>query len=222
MAIPQRRTLIFDLDGTLTDPREGITRCIRAALARAGAPLPDAADLERFIGPPLYEIFLTLLDDETRAARAVLDFRECYGADGLFENQPYAGIPEALALLHDRAPALFIATSKPHAFAERILEHFALKPFFRGIYGCEMNGDRADKRELLAHLLERERLRAADAVLIGDRKHDVIAARANGAGSVGVTWGFGSRAELVEAGADTICASVDELIQWYLADPAVR
>ncbi|MBV8515762.1 MAG: HAD hydrolase-like protein [Acidobacteria bacterium] len=218
----QRRVLIFDLDGTLTDPREGITRCIRAALARAGVPVPDAADLLHYIGPPLSEVFLTILGDETLAAQAVLDFRECYGGAGLYENAPYAGITEAITLLHGHAPALFIATSKPHAFADRILDKLALKPFFRGIYGCEMNGDRADKRELLAHLLERERLAGADAVLIGDRKHDVAAARANGAGSVGVTWGFGSHEELAEAGADTICDTIDELVEWYLADAAVR
>jgi phosphoglycolate phosphatase len=216
----QRRVLIFDLDGTLTDPRAGITRCIRLALARAGAPVPAAADLEHFIGPPLYEIFLTILADEARASQAVLDFRECYGGEGLFENEPYPGITDAITLLHERAPALFIATSKPHAFADRILEHFALRAFFRGVYGCEMNGDRADKRELLAHLLEREQLPGAGAVLIGDRKHDVLAARANGVGSVGVTWGFGSHAELADAGADTICHSIDELVRWYLADSA--
>lgn len=207
-----RPTLIFDLDGTLIDSREGIVRCMRVVLAQSGAREHSDAELEALIGPPLADIFAALLGDEA-APRAVRAYRECYGVAGLFEGRLYDGIEDALRVLQQRAPALLLATSKPQAYAVRILEHFALSRYFRGVYGCELTGERADKTELLAYLLEQESL--PDAVMIGDRKHDVVAARALGLHSVGVTWGFGSAEELSIAGAHTICASVAELVEWY-------
>ena len=207
--------LIFDLDGTLSDPREGITRCMRHALTSLGVAPPSASEMEQWIGPPLTNIFADLLGDAERTNEAVRLFRDCYGSAGLLENQLYPGIADAIATLHGIAPALMIATTKPRVYAQRIVEHFQLHSFFRAVHGCELTGERADKAELLAYLLENESLRPADVVMIGDRKHDVLAARAHGITSVGVTWGFGSAEELATAGADTVCASASELVDWY-------
>ena len=209
-----RPALIFDLDGTLMDPREGITRCMRSALLRLDVVPPSDADLECLIGPPLIDCFRTLLGDE-RAAQGVLLFRECYGGGGMYENELYPDIVETLDALHTLSPALFVATSKPRVYAEQILDRLSLRHYFRAIYGCELSGERADKAELLTYLLQGESLHRDAAVMIGDRKHDVVAARANGLRSVGVTWGFGSVDELREACADTLCATTADLVRWY-------
>lgn len=209
----KRPTLIFDLDGTLTDPREGITRCIRHALEHLGIDHPESHDLERWIGPPLFETFTAIVGSE-RAPAALDAFRNWYSDVGLYENRVYDGIPPALAALRRDGHTLLVATSKPHLYAVRILEHFDLHRFFDGVYGSELSGERADKTELLTHLLREEQLDPKDAVMIGDRKHDVVAAKAVGMRSVGVAWGFGSKEELANAGADGISGSIDELLAW--------
>ncbi len=204
--------LIFDLDGTLTDPRAGITRCFSHALERLQLPVPPLQELEQFIGPPMREVFTTLLGGSEKVERAVEVFRERYATVGAFECEVFPGIEATLTRLQGRAEALYVATSKPHAYATPILRHFKLARFFRGIYGCELNGERSDKSELLRHLLSEERLRPSrDIVMIGDRRHDIAAARATGLASIGVTWGFGSEEELREAEPDRICRSLDEL-----------
>ena len=212
-----RPTLIFDLDGTLTDPREGITRCIRHALEHVGADCPDEADLERWIGPPLHQSFSAILGTNGRAGQALEAFRARYADVGLYENRLYEGIAQALAELQRSSHALLIATSKPERHAIRIVEHFGLQPFVRAVYGSELSGERADKTELLTHLMREEGLAPADAVMIGDREHDIAAARACRMRSVGVTWGFGSEDELRGAGADMICFSIGELVAWCRA-----
>lgn len=208
-------TLIFDLDGTLTDPREGIIGCLRHALHDIGAEIPSAAALEQCIGPPLRDALASLLGDDATAERALAVFRERYGRTGLFENALYPGLEQALETLAPIAPAMFIATSKPQEFADRIADHFGLRRFFRAIYGCGMNGELSDKADLIRHLMTRENV--IDAVMIGDRRHDIIAAHANGIRAVGVTWGFGSLDELREAGADAICTSFAALADWYFS-----
>src|SRR5258708_6503591 len=204
--------LIFDLDGTIVDPREGIVRCMRETVELMGADPRVLADPERLIGPPLQEVFATLLDDASKVDQAVTLFRERYGADGLFEAHLYPGMVDALETLRHGHARMFVATSKPREYAVRIVEHFHLTRFFSHVYGSEMSGERADKAHLLIHLLSRENLAAADAVMIGDRKHDIIAARANGLRSVAVTWGFGSMEELSAAGACSFCSSAADLV----------
>lgn len=201
--------LIFDLDGTLTDSREGITRCIAHALRNLEAPVPETAELERWIGVPLHDAFAEALGSRERAAEAVACFRERYSTVGLFENAVYPGIVDALRALQERSATMFVATNKPQEYAERILDHFELTPFFRRVYGAGLRGE--DKAVLVAELLEREAVRPGEAFMIGDRKHDVLAARANGVATIGVAWGFGSLDELRDAGADTICMSVADL-----------
>ncbi len=193
--------VIFDLDGTLTDPKPGITGCVRDALGRLGVPVPDADALDWVIGPPLRQSFLTLTGSEAMADEGVRLYRERYGVTGLFENAVIPGIPALLAGLESHGIALYVATSKPRDYARRILDHFGLAGAFRAIHGSEFDGTRSDKRDLLRHVVEAEGVRAGTSVMIGDREHDVIGAGVVGIRTIGVRWGYGSDHELREAGA---------------------
>jgi phosphoglycolate phosphatase len=205
--------VLLDLDGTLTDPREGILACFRYALERFEWASPSDSELERLIGPPLHEGFRTLLGTEDAAtlAAAVACYRERFSDQGLYENAVYPGIPEALGRLRERRMVLFLATSKPTVYAERILEHFGLRPYFAAVYGSALESPDANKTDLLAHLLEDANLDPTHAIMVGDRSHDVIGARANRIRAVGVLWGFGSAPELTEAGADQLLSHPSEL-----------
>lgn len=206
---------VFDLDGTLTDPKDGIMRCVTDALMAMGVELPEPPTVAQCIGPPLHTVFADILGGAGRVDEAVAAFRQRYATEGLFENRLYPGIVEMLADLHRLAPALYVATSKPHAYAVRIVEHFGLWPYFRRVHGAEIGGERSDKVELLAHLIDVEGIAPAQSVMIGDRKHDILAARAHGMDAVGVTWGYGSADELRQAGATTLCNSAAELSAWF-------
>ena len=209
----QLKAVLFDLDGTLTDPREGITRCIAYALERMGIEPPALDDLTFAIGPPLRRSLARLLNDETPEAveRALALYRERFADVGLFENAPYAGIVEALREVSARGATLYVATSKPRVYAERIVRHFGLDAHFEAVHGCELDGTREDKRDLLAHLLPHHGLDARHAAMIGDRGADMIAARHHGVRAVGVLWGYGSRQELAEGGAQHFCERPGEL-----------
>ena len=207
--------LLFDLDGTLTDPRPGIVRCMRHALDKLGASCPDDDVLASYTGPSLRGTFATLLrtSDGALVEQAVTFYREQYGVTGLFENHVYDGVVPLLDHVRLTASASFVATLKPTRYAERIVRHFGLDHYFAGVYGAEMEGRFGDdKAELLAHLFAVERIEPAHAVMIGDRAGDVAAARAHGVRSIGALWGYGSEAELTEAGADSLCASPKELV----------
>jgi phosphoglycolate phosphatase len=208
--------VFFDLDGTLTDPYEGISRSIRHALEYFGAPVPDADTLKGFIGPPLYDTFTELLG-EGRAKKAVTVYRERFARIGWRENLPYAGIGDVLAELETAGRRLFVATSKPRVFAERIVEHFGLAGYFTEVYGAELDGTRGDKTELLEWALARGAC-GEQAVMIGDRRHDMIGATNNNMFAIGVTWGYGSIDELESAGAQRI-AHVPEDITRLLIEP---
>jgi phosphoglycolate phosphatase len=207
--------LIFDLDGTLTDPREGILACFKHALSALGAGCVSDRALEDFIGPPLRESFAGILGDGNRALveQAVALYRERFAAQGLFENKPYPGIDRLLAQLDERGDRLFVATVKPGVFAERIVRHFGFKQYFRAVYGSELDGTNTDKGVLVAHMLEEQSLDSADSILIGDRASDVAAARANRILSIGVLWGYGSKQELIEARANWLCEKPRVLAQ---------
>lgn len=196
--------LLFDLDGTLTNSQWGITACIRHAFQQLGQPLPGTA-LTEWIGPPLQESFTTALGCPERAAEAVGLYRDRFATVGLYENEVYAGIPEMLGELQRSPHVAWVCTSKPRVFAQKIVEHFQLAPMFAGVYGSELNGDRADKADLIAHLLAQEQIPTTAAIMIGDRHHDIHGAKQNGLRAIGVTWGFGSATELTEAGADMLC-----------------
>ena len=206
--------LFFDLDGTLTDPRDGIVRCIVHTMTVLKKPIPADQALERFIGPPLARTFETLLGttDEAVVRSAIDTYRERFGSIGIFENRVYPEIPSALAALGDRGRTLCLVTSKPTVFARRILDQFDLSRFFARIYGPELDDTRCTKASLVARALATERVAPAAAVMIGDRGDDVEAARANGVRSIGVTWGYGSREELDAAGADQVVSTMQELL----------
>ena len=201
--------VFFDLDGTLTDPKPGITACIRHALSGLGRTVPAVDDLLWCIGPPLPKTFATLLEtsDPALVARAIALYRERFGTVGLFENALYPGIPDAVAAVRDAGCATYVMTSKPHVYATRIVEHFGLTPLFDSVYGSELDGTRVEKTDLIAFALARERLDPARVVMIGDREHDAIGARSNGVRVIGVSYGYGSEAELRREGAALIAPS---------------
>jgi phosphoglycolate phosphatase len=205
--------LLLDLDGTLTDSREGITRCYMHALREMGREPLSAAELERFIGPPTRIVMRELLgtDDAALIERAVRIYRERFATIGLFENALYPGILDALTELRSRGLSLFVCTSKPEVYAVRILEHFRADYYFQHVYGCELDGTRSEKAEVIAYALEREQIAPETAIMIGDRRHDIEGAHSNRVRAIGVLYGFGSAEELTKAGADALCASVAEL-----------
>jgi phosphoglycolate phosphatase len=207
------QVVLFDLDGTLTDPKSGITRSVSYALEHMGVAVPDLNALTRFIGPPLHHSFARYYGfDDAQAREAVAYYREYFAETGLYENAVYSGIPEMLAQLRERRQRLVIATSKPTVYARQILEHFQLDTYFEQVVGSDLDLTRSDKAQIIAEALgalpgvEREAV-----VMVGDREHDILGARANGIAAIGVTYGYGSLAELRDAGASAIAASVDEL-----------
>ncbi|MGE5089227.1 MAG: HAD hydrolase-like protein [Candidatus Levyibacteriota bacterium] len=205
-------TLLFDLDGTLTDNYAGISASIGHALSRLGAAPPDEQTLRACVGPPLRESFARLLEttDAARVELAVAHYRERYASIGWRENVVYDGIERMLETLAARSTRMFVCTAKPLTFARRIVAHFGLDPHFEGVYGPGLDGRHDDKSLLLAHLLAQEGIAPQDAVMIGDRAGDVTAARANGVAAIGVLWGYGSPGEL--AAADRIVGSPGELV----------
>jgi phosphoglycolate phosphatase len=214
-------TVLFDLDGTLTDPFVGITRSIQHALEKLGAPVPAAEELGWCIGPPLWESFAVLLgqdgetvNDKVLLDRAVALYRERYTSVGLYENELIAGIAPLVEALTGAGLTLYVATSKPHAYAGKIVEHFGLMPQFRKVYGSELDGTRSAKAELIAHLIEQEARDAARCVMIGDRKHDLVGAHANDMRAIGVTWGYGSLEELAAEHPAFIARLPDEIRAW--------
>lgn len=213
----QPPAVIFDLDGTLTDSGPGIFASTRAAIERLNAldgierPIPSPAELTWIIGPPLQESFAKLVGADLGATLLTL-YRERYATIGMFENTVYPGIVGALEQLKTSGFRLFVATSKLEIYARPILEHFGLTGYFDAIYGSQTDGTRAVKGELLAYLLDRERFSASDrAVMIGDRKHDAIGARAVGIASIGALWGYGDAEELTAAGADPLIERPDQI-----------
>jgi phosphoglycolate phosphatase len=211
-----RDTYFFDLDGTLCDPSAGLTACTRYALESLGRPVPADAVLATFIGPPLRPMFSTLLEsrDAQLIERAVGLFRERYRERFLAETHLYEDIPDMLARVRRCARAMFVATSKPTTFAERIVEHLGVARYFDGVYGTGLDGRFDDKAHLLAHALESRRIVASDAAMIGDRAVDVAAARVHGMPTIGVLWGYGSREELDSAGAAPLCATPHDLADY--------
>ncbi|UTD25896.1 HAD family hydrolase [Bradyrhizobium sp. WD16] len=204
-------TIYFDLDGTLTDSRPGIARSIQHALERLGHPVPAAEELTWCLGPPLQQSLKTLLGTEALVQAALLHYRERFAEVGLFENEVYTGIEDVLAALKADGRRLFFATSKPHVYAERIIGHFGLDKYFDRVFGAELDGTRADKTDLLAYALAQTRTDPAQALMIGDRSHDIIGARNNAMAAVGVLYGYGSREGLLEAGPERLCATPQEL-----------
>ena len=211
-------TIFLDLDGTLTDPKPGITRSMQYALEKLGRPVPAQDELTWCIGPPLRDSLVVLVGEQD-ADRGVALYRERFGDIGLYENSLYPGIAATLAALQPRS-RLFVATSKAHVYADRIVDHFGLRPYFEHVFGAELDGRRAHKGDLLAFALERTGTDPSRAVMIGDRSHDIVGAKRNGIAGIGVLYGYGSREELTQAGAVHLCATPRSIADHLSADSA--
>ena len=205
--------VLFDLDGTLTDPAEGITNSVAYALDKYGIEVADKSTLNVFIGPPLSESFRKYFKFSIlQSVDAVTKYREYYHDRGIFENRLYEGITELLATLKDAGKCVIMATSKPTVFAERIADHFDFRKYFDIIVGSELDGTRIDKAEVIKEALRQAGDPSPErCIMIGDRLHDVVGAKKTGLPCIGVLYGYGSREELEEAGADMIAETVNDL-----------
>lgn len=198
--------IFFDLDGTLTDPAEGITNSFIYALKYFGLEIPSYQKLCSFIGPPLVQTFKKEFGfSEENCTLGVKKYREYFAEKGLFENKVYAGIPEFLAELKASGKHLAVATSKPQEYSVKILEHFGLAQYFEQICGSAMDESRSKKEEVIAYALQKMEVTEKSKVLmVGDREYDIIGAKANGIKSCGVLYGYGSRQEFITTGAEFI------------------
>ena len=212
-----KRYALVDLDGTITDPRPGIIGAYRHALTEMGLVAPPEEELLWVIGPPLRQSFPKLGVTEPHVEAALRHYRAFYSAGAMFNAPVYDGMPEAFSALRAAGVTLIVATSKPHVMARPILAHFGLDGHFHAIHGAELNGRNDDKGDLLAHIMAEEGVDPAEAVMIGDRKFDILAARHHGIANIGVLWGYGGEEELAEAGADRLCASPHDLAKMVLA-----
>lgn len=204
--------ILFDLDGTLTDPGPGITNSVAYALEKYGIEVEDKKTLYSFIGPPLKDSFMKYYGfDEEKAMQAISFYREYFRDTGLYENKVYEGVRELLEKIKASGRKIVLATSKPEEFAVRILEHFDLIKYFHVVAGASMDETRNKKGDVIKYAMEKGGFSAQGAVMIGDREHDIFGAKENGITSIGVLYGYGSEEELKKAGADYIAETVDEI-----------
>ena len=210
--------ILFDLDGTLTDPGEGITNSVAYALEQFGIRVPDRKALYPFIGPPLLDSFAKYYGmKKADCQRALYEYRVYFRAKGILENALYPKTVWLLQQLRATGRHLVLATSKPEEFAEQILAHFDLRQYFDCIAGASMDETRSKKSDVIAYALQKAGVtEISEAVMVGDRRHDVEGARANGMPTIGVLWGYGDEAELREAGAAAICRDMEELVSILL------
>ncbi|MEE0109281.1 MAG: HAD family hydrolase [Oscillospiraceae bacterium] len=207
-----QKTILFDLDGTLTDSGEGIINCAILALEHFGLPVPSREEMRVFVGPPLHETFVRFGVPKDKAEEAVAVYRSRYIPIGKYENTPYPGIRELLEALKAEGHKLYVATSKPEQMSVDILEHFDLAKYFDQICGATMDTSRTNKEAVIAYLLEQNG-RADNMVMVGDTKFDVIGAKAHGIPTVGVSWGYGEVSDMVDAGAVAIADTAGELLE---------
>ena len=193
------KNILIDLDGTLTDPKVGITTSARYGLEKIGHPISDEINIDWIIGPPLKASLAKILNveaDHVLAEQALMGYRERFAVKGLYENHVFEGVAETLAELKRRGYRLFVATAKPTVYAKQILEHFDLAQYFTDIHGSELNGDRTNKAELIQYILAQQQLQADQCMMVGDREHDIFGARHNGIETIAVSYGYGSQEEL--------------------------
>lgn len=210
------KNILFDLDGTLTDPAKGITNSVAYALRHYGIEAADRSALCAFIGPPLAYSFNKYYGfDQKQCLEAIEIYREYFSVKGKFENSVYDGIIPMLQALRNRGFRLFIATSKPQKFALEIAEHFGFEKYFEAIRGIPMNGENMTKGQVINGVLQEFSLDAAKTLMVGDRSYDVIGAKENGLDCAGVLYGYGSKSELKDSGADYIIESVHKLTKFF-------
>ena len=209
-----KQNVLLDLDGTLTDPGLGITNSVMYALRKFNIEEKDRTKLYPFIGPPLMESFQRYYSMSPQESRLALDYyREYFSVKGLFENQVYDGCERFLSRLRDKGHSLILASSKPELYVKQILDHFHLSKYFLFIGGSDMEETRVNKKDVIAYCLRSAKLAPGDCVMVGDRMHDVAGAKANGMKCIGVLYGYGSKPELEDAGADALAAGFEELLE---------
>lgn len=206
-----KKTVLFDLDGTLTDSGEGIINCAKLALETLGLPIPSYTEMRTFVGPPLSESFQRYGVPADKVEEAIRVYRSRYVPTGMFENTPYPGIRELLETLKAEGCTLYVATSKPETMSVTILERFGLAPYFKQICGASTDSSRSTKDAVIAYLLEQSEAKE-DMVMVGDTKYDILGAKAHGIPAIGVSWGYGSVAEMRDAGAVGIADTMEELL----------
>lgn len=209
-----KQTIIFDLDGTVTDSGEGIMNCASYALQYFGLPIPPREELRSFVGPPLTDSFVRFGVKPEDAVKAIEVYRSRYVPIGMFENKPYPGIEELLRTLHAEGHILCVATSKPEGMAITILEHFGLAKYFQHICGAALDSSRDTKELVIAHLLSQCKS-DYPRIMVGDTAFDVIGAAAHSIPTIGVAWGYGDVEEMKQAGATAIAYSTEELLQLF-------
>lgn len=212
------KVIFFDLDGTLIDPKEGITKSIQFALGKMGFPAPSSDELTWCIGPSLRESFSQLMHSscKEKVASALNHYRERYTQKGMYEHVVYPGIEEMLGNFYQEGYRLFVATAKPEVFAVDILNHFGLAHYFEKIYGAQLDGTHTNKGELLKFAIEKSVVKEPS-LMVGDRQFDMIAALQNGLAALGVTYGYGSEEELLQAGAMHLCCQPREIYDWVVS-----
>ena len=208
-----QKTILFDLDGTLTDSGEGIINCATLALEHFGLPVPSRKEMGVFVGPPLDETFIQFGVPADKVQEAVRVFRSRYLVTGKFENTPYPGIHQLLQTLKTQGHDLYVATSKPETTAVEILNKFQLAPFFTRICGATFDGTRVHKADVIAYLLGQIG-DPGHVLMVGDTEFDVLGAAAHGISTIGVSWGYGKVSAMEEAGAIAIANTMDELLQY--------
>ena len=207
------KTILFDLDGTLTESGIGITRSVAYALKKRGIEETDQKKLDRFIGPPLIDMFQQLYGfTEEEAKQGVADFREYFSVKGIFENRVYDGVEEMLQALQKAGKTCVLATSKPEEYAVQIMERFGLAKYFAKICGATMDEKRTDKAEVIAYAMDE--IEKESAIMVGDREHDVLGATANGLPCIGVLYGYGSREELEASGCVRLAEKAEDVLRF--------
>lgn len=212
------KAIFFDLDGTLTESGEGITKSVQYALEKIGKPEEDLEKLKVFVGPPLMEQFMKYAGvDEATGRKAVEFYRERYEVKGIYENHPYEGVEAMLQELKRKGYILAVASSKPEYYVTQILDYFKLSSYFDVVVGSEMNGARTSKSEVIEEALKRINMsdKRNEVLMVGDKEHDVLGARAAGLDCVAVAYGYGTQEELTEANPLKIVDSVDELLHFF-------
>ena len=212
------KAIFFDLDGTLTESGEGITKSVQYALEKIGKPEEDLEKLKVFVGPPLMEQFMKYAGvDEATGRKAVEFYRERYEVKGIYENHPYERVEEMLQELKRKGYILAVASSKPEYYVTQILDYFKLSSYFDVVVGSEMNGARTSKSEVIEEALKRINMsdKRNEVLMVGDKEHDVLGARAAGLDCVAVAYGYGTQEELTEANPLKIVDSVDELLHFF-------
>ncbi len=207
--------ILFDLDGTITDSQLGIKNSVEYALNYFNISVADKNELNKYIGPPLRESFMKFAGlSEEQSRTAMIKYREYYGPKGIFENRLYEGIEELLKNINAKGKKVVLATSKPWIYAEIILEHFKIKKYFDFVAGSELNSVRTGKADVIKYAVDKFNIDVKNAVMIGDREHDIEGAKINGIKTIGVLYGFGSRDELEAAGADYIAENVKNIYEF--------